>query len=105
MAENHEDRMTNVKSATEEIRPSMANVESTTEGMRADMATMIGQLNNLIGAEYERKAARRATGLIDRYLNISSGEVLLARTQYDNRALREILPGLYAFFGATNEDD
>ena len=70
MAENHEARMT--------------NVESTTEGIGADMATMSGQLNSLTGTEYERNAARRATLLIDRYLNVLSGEVLLAKTGPDD---------------------
>ena len=70
MAENHEARMT--------------NVESTTEWIRAVMATMSGQINSLIGTEYERNAARRATLLIDRYLNVLSGEVLLAKTGPDD---------------------
>ena len=77
LAENHEGHI--------------ATVESATEAIRADMATMSGQLNGLIGTDYERKAARRATGLIDRYLNVSSGEALLARTQPDNQALREMV--------------
>ena len=52
---------------------------------------MEGNVNRLIGSDYERKAARRASRLANRYLGMQDMQVIYAVTMPDDNRLAEIL--------------
>ncbi len=66
--------------------------------------TMPGQLSNLTGTEYERRAIRRAPRLVRRHLGAPNAEALVAINRQNGRAITDLVNNV-VMAGAVTEDD
>ena len=80
-----------LKSDVSELKAGHVTMESRLTSMEARQDTMQGQLNNLVGTDYERKAVRRSPRLVRRHLNIRNSVVLLAISRQNGREIAQLL--------------
>ena len=87
-----------LESDVAELKTGQARLESDVEELKtgqaqmaASQARMEGNMNRLIGSDYERKAARRASRLAKRYLGMEDMRVIYAITMPDSNQFPVIL--------------
>ena len=90
-----QDRLTDGQARLEQDFAEMKTVQDQMKTVQdqliAGQARLDGNMNRLIGSDYERKAARRASRLAKRYLNLDAMQVIYAVTIPDDNRLPEIL--------------
>ena len=59
--------------------------------MEGTQDRMSGQLSNLMGSRYERKAIRRAPRLINRFLGLHNGEVIVAINRQNGKEITDLV--------------
>ena len=74
-----------------ELKTGQARLEADVAELKTGQARLDGNMNRLIGSDYERKAARRAGRLIQRYLGINTMTVIYAITKPDDNRLPDLL--------------
>lgn len=74
------------------------------DGIDTHLDTMQGQLNNITGTDYERRAIRRAPRLVRRHLGIQNAEVLVALNRQNGRTITDLIDEATQA-GAITEDD
>ncbi len=79
-------------------------IDAQLRDMTARQDTMQGQLNNLTGTDYERRAVRRAPRLVRRYLGVQNAEVLVAINRQNGRSITDLVNSA-AMAGTITEDD
>lgn len=62
-----------LEASVQAIRETQARMENDIAELKAGQNRMQGQLNNLIGSDYERKVARRAARIARRHLDLRQG--------------------------------
>lgn len=75
----------------EQIEARLTRIEDDVAELKTGQARLEGNVNRLIGTDYERKATRRASRLASRYLSMEDMRVIYAVTIPDNNQLPEIL--------------
>ena len=75
------------------VQDHMATTNARLERLEAGQARLEGNVNRLIGSDYERKAARRASRLARRHLGVNIMRVVYAITTPDDNQLSELLDG------------
>ena len=66
-------------------------MESDVAELKAGQSRMEGQLNNLTGADYERKVSKRAPRIARRHLYLQRVSVVYGITVPDNKTIAELL--------------
>ena len=79
-------------------------IDARLDDMTARQDTMQGQLNNITGTDYERRAVRRAPRLVRRYLGVQNAEVLVAINRQNGRTITDLVNSA-AIAGTITEDD
>ncbi len=75
----------------EQIETRLARLEDDVTELKAGQARLEGNMNRLIGSDYERKAARCASRLAQRNLSLRDLHVIYAITTPDSNRLPELL--------------
>ncbi len=79
-------------------------LEERVDGLAAEQRIMRGQLNNLIGSDYERKVVRRAPRLVRRHLGVRNAAALVAISRPNGDTIASLLND-GADRGVITEDD
>ena len=80
-----------LKTGQARLESDVAELKTGQAQMAASQARMEGNMNRLIGSDYERKAARRASRLAKRYLGMEDMRVIYAITMPDSNQFPAIL--------------
>ena len=80
-----------LESDVAELKTGQARLESDVAELKTGQARLDGNMNRLIGSDYERKAARRAGRLVQRHLGISGFRVIYAITTPDQNRIPDLL--------------
>ena len=101
------DYITATDARLEQIDARLARLEDDVTELKAGQARLEGNMNRLIGSDYERKAARRASRLAQRHLALRDMHVIYAITTPDSNRLPELLDRAVAAgrIGADEADD
>lgn len=86
-----------------ELRGGQEVLQAGQDELRANQARMQGQLNNLIGTDYERRVARIIRRYAIRRLNLYNATVLYSVTMPDNNAIQQLLDDAVSSGLITNE--
>ena len=86
-----------------ELRGGQEELQAGQDELRANQARMQGQLNNLIGTDYERRVARIIRRYAIRRLNLYNATVLYSVTMPDNNAIQQLLDDAVGSGLITNE--
>lgn len=81
----------NFEAFAAETNRRLTNLETDVADLKTGQARLEGNMNRLIGSNYERKAARRASRLIQRSLGMNPMTVIYAITKPDDNRLPELL--------------
>ncbi len=84
-------RLEQVETRLERLESDVAELKTGQAQLLARQARLEGNVNRLIGSDYERKAARRAGRLAHRYLGLTDMLVIYAVTRPDDNRFPEIL--------------
>ena len=80
-----------LKTDVAELKTDVAVLKTDVAELKVGQARLDGNMNRLIGADYERKAARRAARLAERYLGLADMRVIYAITLPDSNSFPAIL--------------
>ncbi len=86
-----ESDVTELKTGQARLESDVTELKTGQAQMAASQARMEGNMNRLIGSDYERKAARRASRLAKRYLGMEDMRVIYAITMPDSNQFPAIL--------------
>ena len=82
---------TRLEEKVERLEAGQTELKTGQTRLEVGQARLEGNVNRLIGSDYERKAARRASRLVQRHLGVSSVGVIYAITTPDDNRLSELL--------------
>ena len=89
------DGLADQQNTTNEQLDGLADQQNTTnerlDRIEYDQRIMRGQINNLNGSDYERKAVRRAPRLVRRHLGVRNAEVLVAISRPNGDTITNLL--------------
>ena len=86
-----EGRVDRIEERLDRIEERLDRIEERLDRIEAEQRIMRGQLNNLIGSDYERKVVRRASRLVRRRLGVRDVAVLAAINRSDSDTIARLL--------------
>ena len=87
----HTARLERLEAGQDELRADVAELKTGMDELRAGQRTMQGNINRLIGKEYERTVTRQAIALVGNSLDAPAPQVIWAETHQDNTELPHLL--------------
>ena len=99
-----EGRLDRIEERLDHIEGRLDRIEERLDRIEDEQRIMRGQLNNLIGSDYERRTVRRAPRLVRRHLGVRSAAVLVSINRSDGETIANLLNNS-ADRGIITEDD